>query len=520
MPGARIESYDEMGRQKAMGTGQITKMGMALAAFLALASAAQADTYFFRYKPMVNGTTADDGPDTETGIGITLAGRNFSFLLGNEYSFDFKTLATVTGGAQPSDFAWELSTVGAGHAAPAGLTLDGGTGVYSGTPTTPGDYTFEVVATHPDTNGRTIYTIKVGAAALDVVQIAADWEHTCAVTVSGGVKCWGRNHRGQLGNGSTTSSNVPVDVLTLTSNVRSVTVGVTHSCAVTTSGALKCWGGNSYGELGNQTTSAGATSSPVDVFGLSSGVSMVDAGQWFTCAVHNGAAKCWGYNWQGYLGDGTTANKNEPVGVQDLSSGVSAIEAGAGNACALASGTLKCWGGNNSGQIGDGTTDAKFTPTDVLNLGSGVSSFSVGREYVCAVTTAQGAKCWGLNDQGQLGRGTSGNSSTPVDVSGLTSGVASVSAGSYHACAVLTNGAARCWGRNDSGQTGGSGSNPWGPEPVAGMAPAQVQSISTGGFHTCAKTSEGAKCFGNSYSGQVGDGTNTNRSSAVLVRPN
>jgi alpha-tubulin suppressor-like RCC1 family protein len=118
------------------------------------------------------------------------------------------------------------------------------------------------------------------------------------------------------------------------------------------------------------------------------------------------------------------------------------------------SGGAKCWGSNGSGQLGDGTTTQSSTPVDVSGLTSGVASISSGTLHTCAVTTSGGAKCWGRNVNGQLGVESSPNRTTPVDVSGLTSGVASISAGSSHTCVVTTSGGAKCWGINANGQLG------------------------------------------------------------------
>ncbi len=158
-----------------------------------------------------------------------------------------------------------------------------------------------------------------------VSAIAAGTWHTCALTSSGGVKCWGRNIQGQLGDGTTTDSPTPVDVSELSSGVSAITAGGAHTCALTSSGGVKCWG-NGYG-----LTSA-------EVNGLSSGVSAIVAGGSHTCALTSGGGvKCWGDNQIGELGDGTTTNSPTPVEVSGLSSGVSAIEAGGSHTCALTS---------------------------------------------------------------------------------------------------------------------------------------------------------------------------------------
>lgn len=184
----------------------------------------------------------------------------------------------------------------------------------------------------------------------------------------------------------------------------------------------------------------------------------MSAGYASTCAVTTGgAAKCWGYNGAGQLGDGSTSNSATPVNVFGLESGVAAFSLGNSHACAVTTGgAAKCWGANNYGQLGNGSTSTtpSVTPLSVVGLESGVASVSAGIAYTCAVTASGAAKCWGSNVNGRLGDGGTADKATPGDVVGLGSGVASVSTGSLHACAVMTSGEAKCWGGNYRGQLG------------------------------------------------------------------
>ena len=295
-------------------------------------------------------------------------------------------------------------------------------------------------------------TIKVSSA---VAPISAGDYHTCALTTASGVKCWGGNSKGQLGDNSTTDRLTPVDVVGLSSGVVAIAAGEQHTCALTTAGGVKCWGWNASGQIGDGTTTDSWT--PVDVVGLSSGVAAISAGSsgLYTCALTTaGGGKCWGNNTLGELGDNTTTQRNSPVDVVGLSSGVAAIATEGGHTCALTvAGGVKCWGGNNCGQIGDNTTTDRHAPVDVVGLSSGVTAISAGGA-TCVLTTAGGVKCWGLNANGQIGDNTTINRLTPVDVVGLSSGVAAISAGYYHTCALIAAGGVKCWGRNDYGQLG------------------------------------------------------------------
>ena len=262
--------------------------------------------------------------------------------------------------------------------------------------------------------------------------ISAGGGHTCALTAAGALKCWGRNHSGQLGNGLATNSAVPVDVLGLPSGVVAVSAGRDEStCAVTAAGAVKCWGRNLYGQLGNGDQLPRYQPSVVDVVGLSSGVVAVSAGEYHTCALTSGGAvKCWGANDSGQLGNGSTYKSKIPVDVVGLSSGIVAVSAGAYHTCALTSGgAVKCWGANHNGELGDGSATDSRRPVDVVSLSSGVVTISAGRGYTCARTAAGAAKCWGFNGDGRLGDGSTTNSPTPVDVVGQSSGVAAISTG-------------------------------------------------------------------------------------------
>jgi alpha-tubulin suppressor-like RCC1 family protein len=195
--------------------------------------------------------------------------------------------------------------------------------------------------------------------------------HTCALLADGVVKCWGVNASGQLGDGTLTTFRVtPVEVVGLGAAVAAISARGDHTCARLVSGGVKCWGSNAFGELGDGTRTARPTA--VDVFGLDSGVTAISLGWSHTCALLTaGGVKCWGENIAGQLGDGTpTPLRLTPVGVAGLATGVVRVSAGDYHTCALLiGGGVKCWGGNGEGQLGDSTRTNRLAPVDVVGLG-------------------------------------------------------------------------------------------------------------------------------------------------------
>ncbi len=356
--------------------------------------------------------------------------------------------------------------------------------------------------------------------APSVVQISASGDHTCAVMSGGGVKCWGSNWYGQLGDGVRTNcdsrrpcvrraSGIPVDVIGLGSGVAAVAAGGYHTCALTARGGVKCWGYNASGQLGNgartcPTQASGCvitrSSRPVDVIGLARGVRAIAAGGFYTCALMTtGGVKCWGANDGGQLGR-SGDESSRPVDVAGVS-GVSAIAAGGRYSCAVTTGGgATCWG---------------YRPAVISGLGSGVTSVSVGGSatvgtdnHSCALTSQGGVKCWGSNSYGQLGNGSQTDSLTPVDVRDLTSGVKTVAAGGRFTCALTNGGGVKCWGTNSSGELGnGSRTDSRTPVDVVGLRRG-VSAITAGTLSVCARKTQGkAVCWGSNYRGTLGTGT-------------
>ena len=369
------------------------------------------------------------------------------------------------------------------------------------------------------------------------IQISAGSAFTCAVNTSGKAYCWGNNGGGRLGDGTTTQRTSPTAVTSLTSGsqrVSDLSTGLSHACAIISDGTLKCWGYNANGRLGVGSAYAVLNSSatPVSVnLGASAGVTarQLALGASHSCALlTDGTAKCWGYNGYGQLGDGTLVDKTSPTTVAGISN-ATAIWAGNDYTCAKigSSSTFKCWGKNNYGQLGNSNNTNTSAPALVSNLSTtaGTSNTGYFAGHNCATNSLGAALCWGYNSSGQLGTNNTTNSNTPANVIGLSSGVNLLTGGVAHSCALLNNGALKCWGSSTYGQLGNglsssSSSSPWSYTPVAvgGGLDSGVASVVSGDYHTCATlTNNALRCWGSNSNGQLGNSTTTNSSYPVLV---
>jgi alpha-tubulin suppressor-like RCC1 family protein len=284
-----------------------------------------------------------------------------------------------------------------------------------------------------------------------VSSVVTGENHACALLSNNTIKCWGDNQFGQLGNGTTTTSWTPVTVSGI-SDATAVSAGMHHTCALRSGGTVVCWGYNASYQIGNSSaTYWPRATSPATVTGLSS-VTAIAAGGFHNCALTGGAVKCWGDNSFGQLGNGSSTNSFSPVSVTSLTSGVSGIAGGEQHACAVKSGYVKCWGDNTYGQLGDGTKTNRSTPVSVQSLVN-VAEVAAGYPFTCARITDKSVKCWGRNAEGELGDTTTTERLIPTTVAAINT-VNSISAGGLNACAALSSGLGTCWGYNGYGQIG------------------------------------------------------------------
>jgi hypothetical protein len=346
--------------------------------------------------------------------------------------------------------------------------------------------------------------------------VAAGQGHSCALSHTGSVWCWGANSDGELGNGGTARSNTPVPVVGLPSGlplgVTAIVAGQYHMCALTRLGAVLCWGYDANGELGDGRVET-QSSTPVPVIGLSSGVVAISAGGYDTCVITTkGVELCWGaasgattptrpnglnadivaiavgsYNFCavtsaavnlcrgiGPIGNPNTNSTDTPYPVLDPAGtanlpGMLGLAAGYSIACGY-NGSVYCWG---AGPLGDGVTVTSTLPVQVLTSAdtplSGVGAIATGNQDACALLTASGTiLCWGYDAWGQLGIGSDTDAYFATPVTGMSDRVIGISMGEDHTCAVTIPGSVWCWGLFDSlGNVSGNGSTV--PSQVAGV---------------------------------------------------
>ena len=327
--------------------------------------------------------------------------------------------------------------------------------------------------------------------------------HACMLRRTGGVQCWGGGTLDLstlLGNGGNFESYIPVDVVGLTSGVKKIVAGILHTCALTVEGAVKCWGTNEFGQLGNGTLINNGIAGTVS--GLTSGVVDIAAHAQGNCAkMASGAIQCWGSS----TGDGTFEIRTIPVEISEVQN-ASQLDGGGWAMCAVVNRSVKCWGANGYGVLGDGTTVKRAAPTDVIGLSGNVTQIATADFFTCALDNG-GVKCWGYNGFGHLGADTTAEfSATPLSVIGLESNVVKISTRAEHACALTIANDIYCWGANYAGQAGDGSFNNFKAKPVKMMDLfSNVTELTTLHTATCVRNDESdIQCLGVIASGRLG----------------
>ncbi|WP_437951063.1 hypothetical protein WME98_09770 [Sorangium sp. So ce296] len=387
--------------------------------------------------------------------------------------------------------------------------------------------------------------------------LSAGMNHACAVLKTGALKCWGDNYYGQLGLGDTESRGDSAgemgDALPASfgQGISAVTAGYMHTCALYqpfswSQPGLKCWGRNGSGQLG-QLQIGDRGDEPREMFqmhftdlGAGRRAKSADSGSYHTCAVlDNDELRCWGYNMHGQLGLGDSQNRGdsalEMVFLSTIPLGTGrtakAVAAGESHTCVLLDNNqVKCWGLNAGGSLGLGdlnprghTTATKPASLPVVQLGGAndeAKAIAAGGQHTCAILPDDTVKCWGANDYGQLGQGHTNSlgdstATEPEDFAaiGLGGPVSAISAGWRHTCALLSNGTVKCWGLNDHGQLGlghnqnqGDAPGEMAALPAVDLGPGRTaKAVAAGVFFTCALLdTDEVKCWGDDAYGALG----------------
>ncbi len=340
-----------------------------------------------------------------------------------------------------------------------------------------------------DTNARNRPTAVLSLS--DVTDIAAGDDFVCALTASSGLYCWGLNDNGQLATGNLTSSTRPVASVP-TISLYSIEAGGTHACALDELSRVWCWGYGGEGRLFD----GGAATRTIPTRSVIDNTDVVSAGGEHTCALDKtGAVRCAGFNRRGQLGDGRRVTFGEPQKVPGIQH-ATMIVAGARHTCAaVTDGRILCWGENDEGEVGDGAFSADRTTPQVVNGILHPTDMVAGAEHTCAILEEGSVYCWGSNENGQLGDGTTVTSATARSVIALSGTPMKLTAGDRSACAIYGT-RAQCWG------------NLFDPTP---QEVANVKSVAAGDNHVCTvETDNTVQCFGNGGQYQLGQNMQMN----------
>ena len=360
-----------------------------------------------------------------------------------------------------------------------------------------------------------IYDVDGGARAT-VVSYSMNQYTTCVVLSDGVLKCWGGNTGGQIGDGTTINRTAPVAIDAGTSYA-SVYVGSSTTCAITTTGVLKCWGSNSNYQFGNGTTTDSYTPVVVDAGTAYASIAVGST----MCGITTGdVLKCWGANASGQIGDNSTVTKTAPTAIGGAlrfkSVTLATNSGGSTTTCAITdTSALYCWGANGSGQIGDGSTSTRLTPT-LITSGTSYTKVTTVGYNTCALTTGGALRCWGSGTNGLVGDGTSTQRLSPTTID-ATETYANFSLQYENGCGVTVGGVVKCWGLNGNGQVGNN-STTTATAPTAISDSDSYTDVFNGSLSVCAVTTTNAlKCWGYNGAGQIGDGTLVDRKTPVLV---
>ncbi|MFV2208673.1 RCC1 domain-containing protein [Actinomadura sp. LOL_016] len=343
-----------------------------------------------------------------------------------------------------------------------------------------------------------------------VTALIAGAAHTCAMFGDKTLQCWGNNQYGELGNGTTASASKPVDVQKFSAPLKFAESRAVHTCGLLENATVECWGMNKYGQVGDGTTDN--TAKPVAVKGLNGKVRLLSAGGDHTCVTleEDDSTWCWGQNKYGELGNGEfSVGSLKPVEVKGLPSPPTKFTTGVWHTCTvLEDGSTWCWGHNELGELGNGKTGlGSATPVEVKGLPSTPVQLAAGNFHTCALVQDGSTWCWGEGKYGQLGRGSNEMSSTPKPVTGLEGDPAFLFSGGYHTCVAFKDGGMSCWGQNNFGQLGdGTTKNASKPVAVKGVRPNPTLAAG-GALHTCVGYGDGTlNCWGGNTAGQLGNG--------------
>ncbi len=331
------------------------------------------------------------------------------------------------------------------------------------------------------------------AGLSEATAIAAGEKHACAEIAGERVVCWGANEEGQLGEGPRLFRPLPTTHKKLGEPVLRLAAGSAHSCAVVDGGRVRCWGHNTAWQLGDR--AASRCSTPIDVRNLPPAVAVTNGGKHSCALLRDGKVACWGTNGRGQMGDAKREMRTRAKIVPKLAT-VTKIDAGLNHTCAIrADKTLVCWGDNRFAQLGDGTRSVKTSPTSARALGRDIVDVAAAAKHTCALKANGAVWCWGRNDVGQIGDGTTRSRSKPRQVKGINGQAVEIDAYQNRTCARRADGAVFCWGDH---------------KPKARKVadwPSATQ-ITMGVAHICALDTDGmVSCVGNNYSGQLGDGS-------------